>query len=256
MGAEQESASGYNQDAAFFDDVNPDRSREIDFYREVLSGRETLLDIGCGTGQLTRPLAISRRLVVGIDNSEGMLDMARKTQAPPGDCELVYREAAMPRFELGERFAACISTFNTFMHLLTWQDAMTFLQSVRSHLRPDGVFVFDVFNPCFDFLVDRRGPEFKLKFQSRAMGAQIVLSEITSYDRATQINHVEYIYTTEGEPEPLTTHRFEMRQYFPQELDALIHLGGFEIVRKYGDFDHSPLSGTSPLQIPVCRIRR
>lgn len=245
--------SGYDQDAAFFEDVNADRGVEINFYRQMLEGYGTLLDVGCGTGQITRHLTIGRERTLGVDNSRGMLDKARSSPPPEGSGELVYLEAAMPHLNLGERFDACVSTFNTFQHLLTWQDALAFLRSVRAHLRPGGIFVFDIFNPCFDFLEERRGPVFKKVFPCRASGVRIELSELTAYDRATQINHIEYIYKREGEGEAIMTHRFTMRQYFPQELALLLHQGGFEVEHWLGDFDHSPFIGTSPRQIPICR---
>src|SRR5690606_26324067 len=39
---------------------------------------ERILDLGCGTGQLTAKIAVSGAKVVGIDRSPAMIDQARK----------------------------------------------------------------------------------------------------------------------------------------------------------------------------------
>jgi len=46
---------------------------------------------------------------------------------------------------------------------------------------------------------------------------------------------------------------FEIRQFFPQELDALLMYNGFTIEEKYGDYDGALFCGTSPKQLVVCR---
>jgi hypothetical protein len=40
----------------------------------------------------------------------------------------------------------------------------------------------------------------------------------------------------------------------PQELDALLRHGGFDIVEKCGDFDGRPFDAESPLQVVTCRL--
>jgi len=47
-----------------------------------------------------------------------------------------------------------------------------------------------------------------------------------------------------------------MRCFFPEELLALCRLGGFEVVRRIGDYDGRPFTSASPKQILLCRPRR
>lgn len=42
-----------------------------------------------------------------------------------------------------------------------------------------------------------------------------------------------------------------MRQFFPQELDAIFHYNGFRSEAKYGDFDESEFTNNSPKQIII-----
>jgi hypothetical protein len=46
-----------------------------------------------------------------------------------------------------------------------------------------------------------------------------------------------------------------VRYTFPQELDALLHYNGFEVLRRYGDWNLEPLSAASPSIIVVCGKR-
>ena len=56
----------------------------------------------------------------------------------------------------------------------------------------------------------------------------------------------------ERDVEMLVSHR----QFYPQELEALLHWGGFAVLERYGDFDRTPLGPGSTSQIMVCRVDR
>ncbi len=46
------------------------------------------------------------------------------------------------------------------------------------------------------------------------------------------------------------------RQFYPQELEALLHYNGFAITERYGDFFRGPLRSTSDTMVLHCRARR
>ncbi|NJM52927.1 MAG: class I SAM-dependent methyltransferase, partial [Blastocatellia bacterium] len=73
------------------------------------------------------------------------------------------------------------------------------------------------------------------------------------YDSATQINYIDWHYKNLYHKEEQTV-SFTMRQYFPQELDALFLYNGFRIEAKFGDFDCSDFNANSPKQIIVASI--
>ena len=105
----------------------------------------SLLDLGCGTGSHALVLAKRGYRVTGIDSSAGMLRVARaKARGRPNPA---FVRADMRRFDLGRTFDAAVCMDGAFTHLLTERDLLEHLRTVRRHLRPDGVYVFEFAQP-------------------------------------------------------------------------------------------------------------
>jgi len=84
-------------------------------------------------------------------------------------------------------------------------------------------------------------------------GERFTLIEKNDFDRATQINTLNWTYLFEnGKKINKTNH---MRMFFPQEIDSLLYMAGFEIINKYGDFEKTPFSKDSNLQIITAKAR-
>ena len=93
---------------------------------------ERILDVGCGTGQLTAEIARSGASVVGLDNSREMLAEARKNFP-----ELTFEQADATSFRFTEPFDAVFS--NAALHWVKEQGAVA--KSVTRALKPGGRFV-------------------------------------------------------------------------------------------------------------------
>ena len=105
----------------------------------------SILDLGCGTGNHALVLAKRGYRVTGIDSSAGMLRVARKKGR--GRSNLAFVRADMRSFSLGRTFDAAISMDGAFTHLLTESDLLAHLRTVRRHLGPGGVYVFEFAQP-------------------------------------------------------------------------------------------------------------
>jgi hypothetical protein len=125
------------------------------------------------------------------------------------------------------------------------------LQCVRRHLRDDGLFAIDIFNPSPGRLA--LGPEhvFPVLTFIDGAGLRVEVSENSRYDLATQISDLDW-HLSWSDGRRATLH-FSLRIYFPQELDALLQLHGFAIVAKYGDPAKGAFGSASPQQLLVCR---
>lgn len=93
---------------------------------------ENILDLGCGTGDLTEKIAQSGAKVIGIDNSAEMIEKA-KAKFPQID----FRQADAVNFKLNQEFDAVFS--NAVLHWVKDQEKA--LKEVYSHLKIGGRFV-------------------------------------------------------------------------------------------------------------------
>ncbi len=124
---------------------------------------------------------------------------------------------------------------------------------VKEHLTEDGRFIVDHFNPRLDFLTRDPNKRYPVTEYPDPNGkGTVVITETCEYDNANQINRVKWCYKT-GDAEDVVR-ELNIRVFFPQEFDALIKYNGFKIDAKYGDYDGSLFSSSSPKQLAVCSV--
>ena len=108
--------------APYYDLVHKGLPGEAEFYvgQAVRLGGETL-ELGCGTGRIAIPMAMSGVCVRGLDNSPAMLEMCREKHRAVGETPgaLTLIEGDMRDFSLDKRFGFVALAYRTFMHLLT-----------------------------------------------------------------------------------------------------------------------------------------
>lgn len=98
-----------------------------------------ILDLGCGTGNFTLLLAAAGHEVHGLDGSEEMLAIAREKSG-----EVSWHRGDFTDFDLGLRFGLVVSVFDSLNNLLTLDSFRQMAARVLAHLRPGGLFIFDV----------------------------------------------------------------------------------------------------------------
>jgi len=121
-----------------------DYTGEAAFIRSLIEshrpGARTLLDLGCGTGRHASLLAASGYDVVGVDRSPAMLTEAR-SRASAGRTE--YFEGDLCSVRLGREFDVVVSLFHVMSYQTTNAELAAALATVRAHLAPGGLFIFD-----------------------------------------------------------------------------------------------------------------
>lgn len=137
------------------------------FRKFALSQPRSILDLGCGTGSHAILLARRGYRVTGLDISRGQLAVARrKVKTARLPVRLV--RADMKSFDLGEAFDAAICMFGGFGHLVRTRDVLGCFRSVRAHLRPGSLFIFEFWHTGgvkpspYQTWFDKKGPGLEL----------------------------------------------------------------------------------------------
>lgn len=105
-----------------------------------------LLDMGCGTGNVTELLADCGYDMIGIDNSEEMLMIAKNKMMESG-CDILYLLQDMRSFELYGTVAGAVSICDSMNYILEKDDLFEVFRLVNNYLDPGGVFIFDFNTP-------------------------------------------------------------------------------------------------------------
>ena len=103
-----------------------------------------LVDLGCGTGKLTRLLAASGYDMIGVDNSEEMLEVARRPQEEEEDASILYLQQDMRELELYGTVRGVISICDSLNYILEEEDLKRVFELVNEYLDPQGIFIFDL----------------------------------------------------------------------------------------------------------------
>jgi SAM-dependent methyltransferase len=243
-------------DPIIYDSENPPEKTEatLRFYLDVC--RRTggsVLELGCGTGRFTISLAQAGVKITGLDVVPAMVARAREKA---GTLPITWVEADARRFQLNQRFDVIFESGAMFQHLLERTDHEACLACVREHLASDGLFVLSVTFPNKGMMkIAEHHDWFE---HTDALGRHVRVSGDVRYDPVHQTYHENATrrWVGEGGEEVIAYAPMTLRLFFPQELEALLHYNGFEIVERYGDWDRSAVREGGPSLICVCCLRQ
>jgi SAM-dependent methyltransferase len=236
-----------------YDAIAPADAAMESFYSDEARRRGgRVLELACGSGRLTIPLARACSQVVGGDASPAMLARARRHAAEAGLDNVDFVPLDMRDFSIeGDRFSAIVLAANSILHLHTNEDLVGLFSSVARHLEPHGTFLFDAFVPSVPILGRDPWARFAVAEGLHETLGRIWVEETTRYDPIAQVSHIDWYWSHDGAMDFWHT-PLRLRQIFPQELPLLIAASGLRMVERFGDFDRTPLTGTSRRQVCLC----
>lgn len=243
----------------FFDPINYDLEVGGDhpshhFYAELAKQvGGNVLEVACGTGLVTIPLAQQGILITGLDIVPAMLAHAKFKSEHLG-LSIRWLQGDARNFDLNETFNFIYMTGNAFQAFLNNSDQGVLLLNIRKHLKPSGVFAFETRNPNWvDLTYDPNETEWMTYTNDK--GCQVRITETREYDHTAQVlAYTLFRRWQEGADPKERITRIAIRYTFPQELNALLEGNGFKVLHQYGDWDKSPLTKDSPTIISVCTI--
>jgi SAM-dependent methyltransferase len=187
---------------------------------------ESILDLGCGTGGHAIPLARDGWNITGVDRSPQMVEIAQaKAKAAGVEDRVRFLTGDLQTFEAGSTFDVVICLFAVFSYLTKLEDLVASFRNVRRHLKPGGLFIFDLwYGPAV--LADPPADRFKIIDEADRRIIRLshpVLSEPESV--VTIAYHLFEIRGREVIAEDRETHT--IRYFFSSEIEHALTQAGF-----------------------------
>lgn len=225
---------------------------DLKFYKRWLPQQKNarILELCCGTGRLTLPIARDGYDITGIDITSSMLKQARQKATAEG-LDIPFIKADMRYFNLQETYDLIFIPFNSIHHLYKNDDIFKMFKTVKKHLKEDGFFIIDCFNPNIELIAQGKIEPYEIAKYTTKDGRNILIKERMHYENNTQINRIKWHYYINGEFDSIQN--LDMRLFFPQELDAYLQWHGYTIKHKFGSFKEERFNENSEKQILVCQ---
>ena len=214
--------------------------------------KNTILDLGCGTGTLTELLARKGYDMIGIDNAQEMLQIAIEKRAQSG-LDILYLLQDMREFELYGTVGAVISVCDSVNYLLEEEDILQAFRLVNNYLYPKGVFIFD-FNTVYkyatvigDTTIAENREECSFIWENYYHGKE----EINEYDLTIFVREDADPEATcdRSEPAEPLFRRFQethyQRGYRLEQMKRLVEQSGLEFVEALDADTHGAVSDES-----------
>lgn len=228
----------------FYDVVarfDPTLQGEVDYYAGLIASGSWVLELGCGTGRITLPLAERDLAVVGLDLASNMLAAAQAKHAkasPEIQARTAFVRGDMTQFDLNHEFDAVIAPFFGFSHLPRGGPRRKAMEAIARHLRPGGVAAIHAIlpdglsgapsspdTPVLDVAFDEAGRRLKVFLVGQSFDA--------SEGRFEQ--QLDYVQTgADGREERRSAERLT---YYVSDLEADARGSGLTLTQKISPFN-------------------
>ncbi|SDY08414.1 Methyltransferase domain-containing protein [Evansella caseinilytica] len=239
-----------------YDKENQQHTADIPFLKKWAAKTSgPIIDLACGTGRATIPLANEGHQLIGVDVHKGMLEAAKK-KASPLHVSIEWVEQDCSNLRLNVKSRMIYSVGNSFQHFLTNEAQDKLLLSVNKHLHIGGIFIFGTRFPNAEELLQPETEEYWKTYTDSDTKQQVDVYTISSYDQLKQLQHymtIRKYISADGKIANEKKTTITLRYVFPKEMERLLFANGFEIVDVFKDWTETPLTNDSVEMIYVCR---
>lgn len=214
--------------AKYYDLIYKDKDyrKEVDFIEEIfenIHNPKKILEVGCGTGNYTRILLEREYEVTGVDISEEMLKIAREK------CSCNFITGNITTVLIEDKFDACIAMFAVIGYITKNSDIIKALDNIRRHLKPNGIFIFDVWN---GLAVMKMRPEQRIKEMedNEIKIIRIAVPKLRPFDHICEVYYKLLIINKENNNFYEIDEKHVVRFFFPQEIKYYLENAGFDVL--------------------------
>ena len=208
------------------------------FVAERAVGDLAVLELGVGSGRLVGPMVAAGLSVIGVDASNAMLALCRKTH--PGT-PLV--QADLAHYAPAPSIGAALCAFNTLFNLTSQQSQQSLFSAVAHALAPGAPLVIEAVTgySLANAPETSTGPSL--------VNSHRTVTSTTSVLRTSQVVsgvHIEYL--DDGN---VTERPWQLRWSTPEQLDEMAKTAGLVLSERYGAWDETPFSSESDMHVSV-----
>ena len=217
--------------------------RDFDFYLPLVMSAASVLDVGCGTGELLRLAKGSGHMgrLCGLDPADAMLDQARKQE----DGEWVLGDLTSVDWE--REFDLIVMTGHAFQVLVEDDEIRDALGAIRSALTEDGRFVFETRNPEFREW-ENWVPENAVTVEHD--GKAVTMAHQVEQPMVGDVVSFTATFSSPNWDQPQVS-RSKLRFLSEDKLGSFLAGAGLLIEEQCGNWDRQPLTSASPEIITV-----
>jgi SAM-dependent methyltransferase len=222
---------------------------DTEYFAALAAHAGEVLELACGTGRVTVPMARAGAKVAAFDNAPAMLEAAqRRAEAESQDVRerIELFEGDMRGFEAGRKFPLIVIPFRAFQHLHEVADQMACLRCCRDHLARGGRLVVNLFDPNLRMLaafLDTQGTAMRKQHEVRQPDGHVSVHSSRMSCPEEQRFSEEFVFEkfdAQGNSQWRRSMRVDLRYFYRFEMEHLFELCGLDVEKLEGGFNGQP----------------
>lgn len=212
-------------------DLDSPWSKDRDFYLSLAGDTpKRILDLGCGTGLLCEAYADNGHKVTGVDPAEAMLKIARQKKHAN---EITWVQSKAQNFKSEHLFDLIIMTGHAFQVLLEEREVESVFATMKDHLVPEGLIVFESRNPD---IVWKSKWDYDIELNTTYGSMRESRRFINLVDQKMTFK-LEYKF-----PDETLVSQSVLRFWTKEQIESKLTKTGLIVDTVYGDWNQTPFS--------------